>query len=257
MVFSRAAITRIAALQFGRDQRISMGEALAHARTKLGAHLAACTVPVAVVLLGALALMLMGFVARLAVGATLVGMFWFLALFGSIVMAVILIGLLFGWPLIWGAIDTERSDSFDGMSRAYAYAFQRPLKYLALVVLAALVGYAGWLLVWLVSELVIQLGVVTVGAGAGSQRMAEMLGESATDSRLIAAGGFLVRFWNGVIRTLASAYGYGYFWCAVAGIYLLLRLDVDATELDDISTDEAPGRFGLPPLEDEQPSEGE
>jgi hypothetical protein len=252
--FLGAAITRIAALQFARDERTSIGAALAHARAKLGAHLAAAAVPVTVALLGALVLIVIGFVARLSFGATLVGAFWFIPLTISILMTVVLVGLLFGWPLIWGAIDTERSDSFDGMSRAYAYAYHRPLKYLAFAAFAAIVGYAGWLLVWLVSEMVIQLTAVAVGAGAGPQHIAEMLGESGSDSTLVAMGSYLAQFWNGVIRTIASAYGFGYFWCATAGIYLLLRLDVDATELDEVSTDDAPGRFGMPPLQkDEQP----
>ena len=47
-------------------------------------------------------------------------------------------------------------------------------------------------------------------------------------------GRSLIGFWNGVIRTFATAYAYSYFFTCVTGIYLLLRHDVDAASLDQV-----------------------
>ena len=57
-------------------------------------------------------------------------------------MALLLLGLAFGWPLMWATISTEGTDSFDALSRSYAYVFQRPLRYLFYVVVRAY--SAGW-----------------------------------------------------------------------------------------------------------------
>ena len=42
--------------------------------------------------------------------------FWPISLLGCFGIAVLLLGLLFGWPLIWPTISTEGTDSFDGLS---------------------------------------------------------------------------------------------------------------------------------------------
>ena len=64
----------------------------------------------------------------------------------GLLMALLLLGLLFGWPLMWGTISTEGTDSFDALSRSYAYLFQRPLHYLFYALVAA-IGWLGWILV--------------------------------------------------------------------------------------------------------------
>jgi hypothetical protein len=52
------------------------------------------------------------------------------------------------------------------------------------------------------------------------------------------------------VLTLATAFAISYFWCASAAIYLLLRRQVDAAELDDVYLDQQEERFGLPPLDE-------
>ena len=50
-------------------------------------------------------------------------------------MAVLLLGLIFGWPLMFSTISTEGTDAFDAISRSYAYVFQRPFHYLFYTIL--------------------------------------------------------------------------------------------------------------------------
>ena len=48
---------------------------------------------------------------------------------------------------------------------------------------------------------------------------------------------------------MTTALSHGYFWVAVAGIYLLLRRDADQTETDDVYLeDESETPYGLPEL---------
>ncbi len=242
------AIARMTAVWLGREERITMSVALQHARGKTLSHIAACLMPLLVILGIAILMILAGLFARWTLGATLVGLFWFVPILISCLMAVVVVGLMFGWPLIWGAINTECSDSFDGMSRAYAYTYQRPIQYLMLVLMATLVGILGWLFVWLVSELVIQLAEASVAVGAGSTRAAELLSGGNADSTFLRWGQDCVLFWNGLVRTLASGYAFAYFWCAATGVYLLLRLDIDRTELDEIPEPEGATAYRLPSL---------
>ena len=51
------------------------------------------------------------------------------------------------------------------------------------------------------------------------------------------AGSVIIRFWADCVKFLAVGYFYGYFWTAASAIYLLLRRDVDATEMDEVFLD--------------------
>ena len=65
-------------------------------------------------------LMLAGFLARANIFAILLGLFWFVILLGGFVVALVGIGLAVGWPLMAATVAVERTDAFDGISRAYA-----------------------------------------------------------------------------------------------------------------------------------------
>ena len=43
------------------------------------------------------------------------------------------------------------------------------------------------------------------------------------------------------VETLLSSFGWGYAWAIVTAAYLLLRRDVDGTELDEVVLDEPGG----------------
>lgn len=88
----------------------------------------------------------------------------------------------------------------------------------------------------------------------------DLIAESSQDSELptnadlsetLAFGKRMVRFWNHFIRTLGAAFLYGLFWCLAAAIYLLLRKDLDATEMDEVYLAEDRRTYELPPLKDD------
>ena len=176
------------------------------------------------------------------------GIFWPLALLGGLLMAILLLGLLFGWPLMWATISAEGTDSFDALSRSYAYVFQRPLHYLFYAVVATLFGLLGWLLVSNFAA-----GVVAVTYWAASW------GYGGNPAALVASGcegigsvGIaLIRIWVAVVKLLAVGFLFSYFWTASTAIYFLLRRDVDATEMDEVFLEEEEEQqgYGLPPLE--------
>jgi phosphate/sulfate permease len=157
---------------------------------------------------------------------------------------------MFGWPLMWPTISTEGTDCFDALSRAYAYVFQRPLHYLFYAVVAALFGAVCWLLVGLFANAVVELTFLMTSWVCGAERIA-MVRQHAAD--LGSVGGFgsiLIHWFVGCVQLLAVGFLFSYFWAAATAVYLLLRRDVDATEMDEVALDEEEDEesYGLPPL---------
>ena len=250
------AAARIAAVRLGRDERVGLRDAVVFARNKWPSLMAAPLMPLLAITLVALPIWLLGLIMRLDLGVAIAGLGWVLVVLLGLVMAVFAIGLLFGWPLMWSTIATEGSDAFDAVSRSYAYTFQRPLHYLAYAALAGVLGVLGWLLVALFCETVLQFIDWGICWGAGVERFEQIRGlttalaepKESTPS-LLWFGSALIRFFNACVRSLATAFSHGYFWVAVAGIYLLLRRDADQTETDDVYLeDESETPYGLPEL---------
>ncbi|MEN6459708.1 MAG: hypothetical protein ABFC63_12345 [Thermoguttaceae bacterium] len=219
-----AAICRTAAVQLAADEQTGFGAAMRFAQRKWPAYCAAALLPVLGVLLTGIPIVIVGWLMHW-LGLVIGGILWPLVLLAGFVIALLLIGSLFGWPLMWGAISTEGTDSFDAMSRAYAYTFQRPLNYLFYAAVAAVVGWLGWLLVQNFAAAVVWLSYWAAAWGYG---------EKVTGSGF---GVGLIHFWVGCVKLLAIGYLFSYFWSASAAIYLLLRRDVDATETDEVFLD--------------------
>ena len=135
--FFGAAICRIAAVQLAADEQVGWGPALRFAAAKMAVLFRrAAAAASAASLLAAIPVLVLGLhhagQRRAVVGRTVVA----LGVGGRLVMTLLLLGLLFGWPLMWATISAEGTDSFDALSRSYAYTFQRPLHYLFYVVVA-------------------------------------------------------------------------------------------------------------------------
>jgi hypothetical protein len=177
-----------------------------------------------------------------------------LALIGTVaglLVGVILLGLVLAWPLMFPAIAFEGRDSFESISRAYAYILQRPLHALLLAATAWAFGTAVAFGIELFCSLSAggYVWALSWGANVGDgQRLAELLqsanaGESA-----------IIQYWTTpVLRTgvegfyfLGRAASFSVFWGLASGVYLLLRRYLDQTPLDEVYR---PGQATLKPLE--------
>jgi hypothetical protein len=247
--FFGGAITRMAAVQLACDEQVGLVAAMRHACSKWFSYFAAPLCPLVGVLLAVLPVALAGLLLRETyVGAWLVALIWPLLLIPGLVIAMLLLGLIFGWPLMWATISAEGTDSFDALSRSYAYVFGRPLHYLFYVLVAAVVGALGWLLVQNFAAGVIWATYWAVSWGSGTESI-----ELILDGKLGGAG-TIIGLWVGGVKLLAVGYIYGYFWTASTAIYFLLRRDVDATEMDEVFLDEDASEptYGLPALKTDE-----
>ena len=192
---------------------------------------------------------LLGVLMRTDLGLALVGVIWIVVLPIAAVMALVVMAWSFGWPLCWGALSSEGMDAFDAFSRAMSYTFQKPVRYLWYLTVAAGGGLVGWIIVWSASELIVQLASYSASIGVGRERMA-MIVQGGEVSSLAQFGAGFIRFWNGCVRTFGSAFAFSYFWTVMAAIYLLLRFDADGTEIDEVECETDPvsiyGRVVVP-----------
>jgi hypothetical protein len=247
------AITRIAALELARESRLGLVGGLRFAITKWPAYFFGPLVPmlgvVLLVILGCLAGLLM----RSDLIAVVIGIGWPIMLAICFGVAILLIGLAFGWPLMWPTISAEGTDSFDALSRSYSYLFQRPLHYLFYALVAGFFGLLAACVVLLIAQLTVHLGFWAISWGTGLQRVGELKaaillpGEQAG---MLSTAGYVLAFWTGAVMLVATAFLYSYFWTAATGIYFLLRQNLDGMEPDEVALGETSDdpSYGLPPL---------
>jgi hypothetical protein len=244
------ALTRRAAVQLGREENVGIKTALAYAVSKWRGYFASPLLPMIGVLICSAPMFLFGLVMRADLGVAAAGVIWPALLVGGLCIAMLLLVLVFGWPLMWPTISTEGSDSFDALSRPWSYVYHRPLNYLFYAAVATVLGGLGWLFVYHFADWVAYLPKWVVSWGAGHERATTVFPEiyPAQPNAAPSFGSQAIGFWSGCVRLIALGFVYSYFWTASTAIYLLLRRDEDGTEFDDVHLDEQPAH-DLPTLE--------
>jgi hypothetical protein len=219
-------------------------------------------------LLGILILLILhlplGWLMQAEVGVVIAGVVWILVLLAGIAGAWLLIGLLLGWPLMWGTLSAEREgDAFEAFSRSFSYVFGRPLHYFFYAVVAALVGALGYALVFAFVTILIEFGFWAVSWGASGERVHEIrqamavaaVDPVASGESSLYSGARWLNFWQNFALQFLQGYAFAYFWSAAGIIYLLLRSDVDDKEMDDVYLpDDEPATLMGPPPPSKEPS---
>jgi len=237
--FFGGAISRAAAIELATGDRAKLFRSLNFAASKWASYFAAPLIPLVGAILIAVPLTLGGLLLYWGgVGTFLAGLGWPLALLGGFLMALLLLGLVFGWPLFWANLSTEGVDSFDAVGRTYDYVYHRPLNYLFYAIVAALIGALGWLVVANFFEGIVGATYWAVSWGATEREIALVSVPGSPLGNVETAGAWLIRFWVQCVKFLGVGFLYSYIWVAGSAIYLLLRRDVDATEMDEVLPEE-------------------
>ncbi len=236
------AIARISALALAREDRVGIRAALGFALRKWMGFVLGPLFPFVGVLLATIPLFVLGLLFRMDFALVLSVILWPLVLAAGAFLAILVLGLFFGWPLMWGTIGTEGTDAFDSLSRSYNYIRERPLHYLFYIAVAAAFGLLGGLLVDLFAHSIVHFGTWAISWGMGIDRLNEINADSTGFSHRV------IHFWNSCVLALGTAFMYGFFFSAMTAVYLLMRLKVDAMELDEVFTDEEEQSYSMPPL---------
>jgi hypothetical protein len=337
--FFGTAISRVCLLRLCRDEQSGLDDGFEFAIDNFGTTLSALSMPLLGITVLVIPNFLIGLLLNFDFGTVVGGLIWVVVILLSFCIALLLLGLMFGWPLMVASVSCESQNSLDAMTRSFAYTFQRPLQYLFYSVIAVLFGGFCWFIISKLALATIGLSFWTTSWGANasnSERMLIIRGEQsqevvvpvvdaeqlksnltqepqsqpqaqsqinnpaqngnvqdgnvqlppdagavgepsenpivgiqvpnenldpadvATDkvtslkeprnSRSLQFGQRVISFWTSFARTVAVAFLYGLFWCMASAIYLLLRYDVDETEMDEVYQVDERRTYELPPL---------
>jgi hypothetical protein len=172
-------------------------------------------------------------------GPVLAGLLLVLPLAAGLVMTLLAATLVAGWPLLQAAVASGAEDALEALSRTFSYITQRIGPFTALLLLAGLLGMIGLLFMDLLAASVIRLTHWGLGISVPEVSLATLFGGTGTQPAFLAV--VFHAFWLGVVRLIAHAWTYSFFWTAASLLYLWLRQDVDGTPWDDLGPlDEAP-----------------
>jgi hypothetical protein len=198
------------------------------------------------VLLGVLALSipgaLLGLFMRTDIGLAVAGAIWPIVLAGAVVLAILAIGVIAAWPLMVATVGVERGDSFQAISTSFSYFYQRPLHVAFYAVVALVVAIPAFAAAGVLAETTGTLALWAASFGMGHDRTVAVLNgvqACTADGGCSAPWGVkALAFWTRCLEWLLGSFGWGYFWSITTAAYLLLRQDVDSTELDEVVLDE-------------------
>lgn len=277
------AISRSAAVEFARDQSTHFWGALKFSAIRFLSYLSAPLLPLAGIFLLAALCAMAGVTGRIAVvGPFAIGMLWGAVLIIGLILAVAIMGLATGWPLMFACVSVEGTDGFDGMSRAYNYVYERPLYYLWQVILSLGYGSFAAFCVLFMAQLCLRMAVWGTAFGSDPQILIQIVdhapplllpdpdlllpdpspsldlpvsSERANGTVIDPASGeqlpwwlSLARFWMCVLANLVFGFVAAHFWCSVTVNYFLLRRSVDGNDFDEVFIGTDPDPDELLPL---------
>lgn len=255
MSISGGALCRIAALQFAQGEKPGLTESLRFSIGRFTSFFAAPLTPIGIIAFMGLFVFLLGLAGNIPRAGELIvglGMPW--ALFLGALTAVIAVGAVVGFGLMFPAVAYDGSDCFDSISRSFSYVYAQPARMAIYTVIAAVYGaicyivirFFVFLMLW-ITRFFLGLGVWTEGGTEGVNKltaiwpgpeMMNLLGSSdpvtANSTELLASR--LVYLFVLIVIGLMVSFIISFYFCANTVIYSLMRNRVDNTALDDVCT---------------------
>lgn len=249
----------VAAVFGGTVSRMAARELTGHSRSVIRDARFACQISLTaflapvIALCGLSGLWVMGWVAGLlgrvpVLGEILLGLCWIVILVLGLLMALVLLGLMLGWPLMCCSTAVERNDSFDALSRSLSYLLNRPWYSAFLLIIMWGYGTVVLFFVTFLTRLSLLLGLSAVSAGHGSEvpgsglpslGQLQSLGRHVVTSEV---AGDMIELWISVVALVPAAFAFSFFWTSVTIAYFLLRRREDGTPLHEIDLSDSPSR---------------
>ena len=250
---SGGAVCRIAALQVARGEKPGLTEALRFSIKRFMSFFTAPLAPIGIIIFIGVFILLLGLAGNIPrAGELIVGVGMALALFAGSLLAVIVIGAVAGFNLMFPAVAYDGSDCFDAISRSFSYVYARPWRMAVYTVIAAVYGsvcytfvrFFAFLSLW-ITHWLLQLGL---WADNGSKEVNKLtaiwpkpeirslLGSSDTVATNVteSIAAFLVYLFLLLVVGLVVSFIISFYFSANTIIYSLMRKTVDNTAFEDI-----------------------
>jgi hypothetical protein len=256
MVISVAggAICRSAALQFARDEKPGLAEALCFSAKRLLSLCTAPLLPVLTIVVSSLCVVVLGLLGNIPwVGELMVGIFMILALLAGALIASALIFTVAGFGLMFPAVAFDGSDCLGAFGRAFHYVFSRPWRMGFYTVVAAVYGALCYVFVRFFAFLMLAVTRWSLRVGIwvenseGTNKLDAIWPEPSFTVLLGSAGAapaswsesvaaFVVYLLVLLVIGLVVSFIMSFYFSANTIIYSLMRNKVDSTPLEDIYT---------------------
>ena len=247
------AICRIAALQFAQGEKPGISEALQFSTKRFLSFFTAPLLPLAFIAFFSGLIASLGLVGDLLwAGEVLIGVFTLLALAFGAIVAVLLIGAVAGFNLMFPAVAYDGSDCFDAMSRSLSYVYSRPWRMGFYSSIAAVYGAICYLFVRFFAFLLLTAAYVSLDIGVykeidGISKLERIWSRPAflnllgpdqvvAVSRPQDIAGWIIYLLVLLVIGLVVAFIFSFYFSANTIIYALLRNRVDDTAIEDVYT---------------------
>ena len=243
------AITRLAALEFARGEKTGLKDSLSFVMKKFWSYFWSPLTPVLGVLFFIACNVAGGLLGKIEYAgeiAVAVG-FPLAILSGFLIVFLGIVGIV-GFILMFPAISSEGSDAFDAISRAYSYVLSRPLHFLSLLITIIVCGTILTFVAGYGACLVMKTSYFTVGLGMGDKLneirdfIAGMSGAGDTITSLnpmsMRIAALLLMLYVVLIKMTVGSIVIAFVGSASTIAYLIMRKDVDDTEMSDVYVEE-------------------
>ncbi|WP_133111666.1 hypothetical protein [Candidatus Scalindua japonica] len=257
------AVTRLAALEFARGEKTGLKDSLTFVMKKFWSYFWSPLTPILGVLFFIACNVAGGLLGKIEFAgeiAVAVG-FPLAILSGFLIVFLGIVGLI-GFVLMFPAISSEGSDAFDAISRAYSYVLSRPLHFLSLFITIIVCGTILTFVVGYGACFVMRISYFTVGLGMGGKlneirnfitglsEVGDIVSSLNPITMRIAA--LLFMLYIVLVKMIVGSIIIAFTGSASTIAYLILRKDVDGTEIDDVYIEESDEEVAV---EDEMPEE--
>lgn len=239
--FFGGAICRCAALDFSRNERPGLGEALQFARERYTAFLTAPLIPLGILAGISVFLMLIGLAGNIPgagelVIALLIGILFLLGL----AMTVLLFATVAGGTLLFPAVAYERTTGLDAIGRAFSYVINQPVWMVFYSLVELILGTLFYLFIRLFVFLILGLTYLMLSIGFTEDKIDKLhrIWAKPTFFHLLnpplkadtwsqQAASFLIHLSLLFIVGLVMALIVSYFFSSITVLYGLIRKKVD------------------------------
>ncbi len=222
-------LVRRAGLEFAREESVGLWATVRFVIKRSLDYVSAPALPLVAAGGLGVAIWVAGLIARLIPGGEyVVSLLWGLLFLAGTAMAVLLIAVVLGWPMMIAAVSLNGGDGFDGLSRGFGFVLDRWRYYAWCIAIMSAYGTLSMSLLWIVLRYGDFLAVTALSWGDQSwwvQQLPRVTPEF---------------FWQTLIVLFFRGFAYSYFWSSMAIIYLLLRQSLDNAELHDIYVEGSP-----------------
>lgn len=247
------AICRIAALQNARGEKPGISEAVRFSTKRFLSLFKAPLVPVFIIIAIGILIFIPGLLGNIPkAGEIIIGLSIPMALFAGALIAMVNIGAIAGFNLMFPAVAYDGSDSFDSISRSFSYVYARPWSMLFYTVITVIYGSICYTFVRVVAFLALsvtrgfmQLVIWTTNSNGQVNKLDTIWPRptfiSFYDPSIISPetwpekiGAALIYFFVLIVIGMVVSFIISFYFSANTIIYSLLRNKVDGTAIDNV-----------------------